>query len=383
MSAGVCAPDEWALGKAEGYPVCPPGPRTETRYLVGWVSRRDEVSASRRVARGQRVRSLARGAEPAWRYTWQGEARGLDDYLHRHRTTGLLVLRGGTILAERYQYDRRASHRMTSMSMAKTVVGMLVGLALDEGAIGSLHDRACDYVPELAGSPYGETELRHLLSMSSGVRFAEVYNGADDVALLARLSLMGASEGGPATLAPFRERERAPGERFRYSSAETQVLGLVLRAATGSTLADYLSEKVWMPMGAEADASWLVDRGGFEAAFTGINATLRDYGRLGLLLADDGAIAGRQVVPEDWVRAATVPQAAPGGLSGLFGYGYQAWVLHGARRQFAFRGVRGQVILVDPRARLVLVHTAAGEIGTPIGELLALWRGVVEWARAA
>ena len=375
------APDEWALGRAEGYPVCAPGPRTETRYLVGWVSRRDEVSASRRVACGPLARQLARADEPAWRYAWQGESRDLDDYLRRHRATGLLVMRGCTVLAERYQYDRGASHRMTSMSMAKTVVGMLAGLALEDGAIASLHDRACDYVPELADSPYGTTELRHLLSMSSGVRFAESYNGADDVALLARLSLLGASAGGPATLAPFRERERAAGERFRYSSAETQVLGLVVRAAARATLADYLSRKVWVPMGAEADATWLVDRGGYEAAFTGINATLRDYARLGLLLADDGAIAGRQVVPESWVRAATTPQAGLEGLSGLFGYGYQTWVLRGARRQFAFRGVRGQAILVDPRARLVLVHTAAGEIGTPIGELLALWRSVVDWAR--
>ena len=371
------APDEWALGKDEGYPVCSPGPRTETRFLIGLVSRRDEVAASRRVECGLRVRPLDRGEQPAWRYEWRGEACGLDDYLRRHRTTGFLVLRGDRVLAERYQYDRHARHRMTSMSMAKTVVAMLVGIALEEGAIGSLDDRAQDHVPDLAGSPYGGTRLRHLLSMSSGVRFTESYNGRDDVAMLSRLSLLGGSEGGPATLAPFCEREHPPGERFRYSSAESQALGLVLRAATGMTLAQYLSERIWIPMGAEAHASWLVDRGGYEAAFTGLNATLRDYGRLGLLLADDGAIPGRQVIPAAWVRAAT---CAKFGESALLGYGYQTWILRGLRRQFVLRGVRGQALFVDPAARIVMVHTAAGEIGTPVGELLALWRSVVACA---
>lgn len=371
------APDEIALGRAEGYPVCAPGTRTETRYLVGWVSRRDEVADSRRVDRGAWMRPLAREGEPAWRYEWRGEACGLDDYLARHRTTGFLVLRGDRILAERYQYERHAAHRMTSMSMAKTVVAMLVGIALEEGAIGAPDDLARDYVPELRGSPLGEASLRHLLCMSSGVRFVESYNGADDVALLSRLSLLGGSGGGAATLAPFRERDRPAGERFRYCSAETQALGLVLRAATGRALAEYLSRRLWSPMGAEAHASWLVDRGGYEAAFTGLNATLRDYGRLGLVLADDGAIAGRQLVPAAWVRAATCAQF---GHAALLGYGYQTWVLRGERRQFVLRGVRGQALFVDPAARLVMVHTAAGEIGTPIGELLALWRAVVEAA---
>ena len=134
-------------------------------------------------------------------------------------------------------------------------------------------------------------------------------------------------------------------------------------------------------MGAEADASWLVDRGGYEAAFTGLNATVRDYGRLGLLLANDGAAGGRQVIPAAWVRAATTPPAAqfePGRVPGLFGYGYQTWVLPGARRQFALRGVRGQFVFVDAAAKVVMVHTAAGEIGTPVGELVTLWTRVVE-----
>jgi CubicO group peptidase (beta-lactamase class C family) len=379
------APDEMALGKAEGYPVCPPTARIETRCLVGLVSRRDEAWPSRRVPRGRDTFALARApAEPRFRYRWRGSDHGVDDYLATHRTTGLLVLKGDTILAERYQYDRNASHRMTSMSMAKTVVAMLVGIAIDEGAIKSVDDTADRYVPQLTGTEYGVTPLRHLLSMSSGVAFSETYRGSDDIEALARLSMGFASPGGAATVAPFNRRERAAGARFHYASAETQVLGLVLRAATGKPVSDYLSEKIWQPMGAEADASWLIDKGGFEAAFTGLNATLRDYGRLGLLLANDGATAGRQVIPAAWVRAATTPPAPqfePGSIPGMFGYGYQTWILGGKRRQFVLRGVRGQAVFVDPEARVVLVHTCAAEIGTPVSELVALWSHVAEQSR--
>ena len=351
---------------------------------MGELSRRDEVYPSRKVRRGEKALELKRAEnEPGIRFTFRGEGGGLDDYLARNRTTGLAILKGDTILAERYQYDRTPAHRMTSMSMAKTVVAMLVGIAIAEGRIVSIDDRARKYVPELAGTPYGETPIRHLLTMSSGVRFTETYSGRDDVATLGRLSLLGESEGGAATLEPFRarERHRGAGERFHYASSETQVLGLVLRAATGVPIADYLSEKVWKPMGAEADASWLVDKGGFEAAYTGLNATVRDYARFGLLLANEGRALGRQAIPAEWVRAATTPSGGPfepGGTSQVLGYGYQTWILPSRSRQFVLRGVRRQAIFVDPVARVVMVHTAADAIGSAgFFELLALWDGVV------
>src|SRR2546427_473544 len=252
-------------------------PRPDMRCLVGLVSRFDEVFPARIVARGAKERPLKRAAaEPAIRYRYQSQDSGLDDYLSRHRTTGLLILKGETILAERYQYDRKPEQRMASYSMAKTIVAMLVGVALAEGRIQSLDDRAEKYVTELKGTLYGETPIRHLLTMSSGVRFTEVYSGSDDVATLARLSVLGESDGGAATVMPFRTRDRPPGERFSYSSAETQVLGLVLRAATGQLLAVYLSEKIWQPMGAAADASWNIDKSGHAVAYLGINATGRD-----------------------------------------------------------------------------------------------------------
>ena len=156
----------------------------------------------------------------------------------------------------------------------------------------------------------------------------------------------------------------------------------MLRAATGRSLAEYLSEKIWQPMGAEADASWNIDKGGYEAAFIGVNATVRDYARLGMLLANDGALDGRQIIPAGWVRAATTPSAKqfePGQTNMLYGYGYQTWILPGKERQFMLRGLRGQNVFVDPRSKLVLVHTAAGDVGDPgMGERLALWSAVVK-----
>jgi CubicO group peptidase (beta-lactamase class C family) len=384
-TGAAAAPDEDLLGKAEGYPVCPPSISPQARCLVGLLSHYDEAYLARVVPHGADVRPLRRApAEPAIHYTYRGNPATLDDYLSRNRTTGLLVLKGDTILVERYQYDRNATQRLASYSMAKTVVAMLVGIALSEGAIRSLDDPAATYVKALRGTPYGDTPLRHLLSMSSGVRFSETYSGWDDLATLVRRSIGGESEGGVATVAPFTTRERAAGERFSYSSAETQVLGLVLREATGKPLSDYLAEKIWQPMGAEADASWIVDKGGYENAFAFFNATLRDYGRLGLLLADDGARDGRTIIPAAWVRAATTPPAPQfrPGMTGMigapFGYGYQTWIVDEQSRQFVLLGLRGQAIFVAPAERIVMVHTAVRDIGGgDLRETLQLWQGVM------
>jgi CubicO group peptidase (beta-lactamase class C family) len=159
------------------------------------------------------------------------------------------------------------------------------------------------------------------------------------------------------------------------------VLGLVLRAATGKSLADYASEKIWQPMGAEADASWLIDAGGYEAAYFAFNATLRDYARFGMVLANDGALDGKQIIPANWVRTATTPPAKafePGRTSSIFGYGYQTWLLPGKEREFVLRGLRGQAIFVAPKSGIVMVHTAARDVDDFGSELTWLWFGVVD-----
>lgn len=365
--AALAAPDEALLGKAEGYPICGLddaniGP---DRCLVGLFSHFDEVYPARKVARGGPVHQLERAAaEPTLSYNTPDMRRSdVDGFLRSNRTMGLLILHGDRILVERYQYDRTPEQRFHSQSMAKTVVAMLVGIALQEGKIRSIDDLAQDYVPALADSPYGKTSLRHLLTMSSGVKYVETYKPGDDNAVLTARTYKQQSAGGVDTLAPFaaREREVPAGTRFYYASSETVALTLALCAAVGVPLAHYLSEKVWKPMGAEADASWLVDAGGYEVGFVGLNATLRDYGRLGLLLANEGAAEGQQIVPAAWVRAMTTPDAPHlrfGAALQYSGYGYQTWLIDARAPYFALLGIRGQAIFVDPVTKVVVVFIA-------------------------
>ena len=364
----MAAPDEELLGKAEGYPVCPLddanlGP---DRCLVGLFSHFDQVYPARKVSRGGPVHQLARAAtQPVISYVMSdGRRWGVDDFLEHNRTMGLLILKGDRILVERYQYDRTAQQRFHSQSIAKTVVAMLVGIALQEGKIRSIDDLAQDYVPALADSPYGKTSLRHLLTMSSGVKYHETYQPGDDNQVLTARTYKQQSAGGVDILVPFasREREVPAGTRFYYASSETVTLALALRAAVGVPLADYLSEKVWKPMGAEADASWLIDAAGFEVGFVGLNVTLRDYGRLGLLLANEGAVEGKQIVPAAWVRAMTsadAPHLRFGSALEVAGYGYQTWLIDPREPYFALFGIRGQGIFVDPATKLVVVFVAA------------------------
>ena len=287
-------PDADELGAAAGYPKGSRATFYSVGNAVGSHSHMDEIFPSRLVHRAPAPSRLARVAEP--------RIPALDDYLARSLTTGLLIARGDTILVERYQYDRTDRQRFTSWSMAKTMTAMLVGIAIAEGHIRAVDDQAAAYVPELAGTEYGRTSLRHLLQMSSGVRFRENYSGSDDVSTLVRNTYLLRGAGGPSAVAPFNERAAPAGTRFSYSSAETHVLGLVLRGATGRPPAEYLETKIWQPIGAEADATWLVDNSGQEATFCCFNAVLRDYARLALLMAHDGNWRGRQVIPAAWVR---------------------------------------------------------------------------------
>ena len=171
---------------------------------------------------------------------------------------------------------------------------------------------AGQYVKELAGTPYGETSLRHLLRMSSGMTFTERYDGRDDVARLSRA----VASGEPSVLsvlAGVSSRHSPAGSRFVYASSETEVLGRVLTAATGQTMGELTSQWLWKPMGAEHDAFWCTDRDGQASAYFCFNASLRDWARLGLLLAQDGRIGDQQIVPRDYLLEATDPARQPPG----------------------------------------------------------------------
>ena len=354
-----------------------------TSHSVDSYSRLDEILPARIARRGDTAAPWRRAArEPDIAYTGApalGAGRyRLADYMDRNPVTGLLVAQDGTIHLERYQYGRSDTHRMTSFSMAKTVIAMLVGIAVAEGRIGSIDNLAEQYAPTLRGLEYGATPLRHLLTMSSGVQFREEYDGNDDSARLSRATIGQQTLGGAAALRQFNTRIAAPGARWYYASSETYALAMVLRAAVGMPVADYFADRIWRPIGAEADASWLTDVSGLEVGYMGLQATLRDYAKLGLLMARGGRAGQRAVIPADWVAEMTRMQVSPARVGRFFGYGYQSWVFPQDDGSFAFLGVRGQALFVHPGSRLVMVHTAVRPDPRDPGgaDATAFWRGV-------
>jgi CubicO group peptidase (beta-lactamase class C family) len=387
FSAG--GPDAELYGAVENYPVkdrwrfYQPGNPASPKYRVGAFSHYDEIFPTRLISRATTAWPFKR-AQADVSYQYKGNHSSLADYLSRNPVTGLLIARDDRILVEHYQYGRTDKDRLISQSMAKSITGLLIGIAIADGAIKSVDDTAETYVPGLKGTEYGATPLRALLHMSSGVEFGEeadeAKGGGQDLDRLwgdmVRKHWF-SNKGTVASIAQFNRRIAPPGTQFRYASIETDVLGLVLRFATGKSMSEYLQQKVWQPIGTEADAKWLIDAEGYEVAHGFFNAVLRDYARLARLLAHDGTWEGRQIIPAQWMIEATTVRASDSYLTkaeGGFGYGYQFYLFPGSRRQFAMLGLLGQRILVDPPSKLVMVQTAVDERSP---EIWSLWRGAV------
>jgi CubicO group peptidase (beta-lactamase class C family) len=386
VEVAASAPDEELLGKAAGYPI---GVRKDwffdEKVRVGSFSHLDRILPHNILQKADRPLPLEPVlADFALSYRFEKQTWTIDDFLARQRVTGLLILKDGRILLERYQYDRTAAHRFVSHSMAKSIVSLAVGLALQDKKIASLDDTVAKYATSLSGSAYGETSIRNILRMASGVAFKEVYDGKDD---LAKFGALRGAKGVDEALRAFSARDAEPGQRFHYASIETVVLAVLIRAVAGQSLSDYLTERLWQPMGAQADATWIKARDGLEVAAGSFSAVLRDYGRLGVLLANDGVVGSKQIIPKDYLLEATDwhrhPDAfAPRKATPYFGYGYQFWTYPGEIRRFALLGVYGQSIFVDPGLKLVMVITAAAKNASVGKETFAserdtVWRALV------
>lgn len=389
-SFSASGPDAETYGADAGFPLGGIRGARTPRFMVASFSHFSDILHSETVATGGAPSPLVRDCNGFdLQYKLDGQTYSIDDYLARNPATGFLIARGSTILVERYQYGRRDTDRFTSQSMAKTITSMLFGIAMADGKIRSLDDRAADYVPEMKGSAYGETTLRALLTMSSGVAYTETYEGTDDATQFSRALQRRDSPGAAALLRQYDNREVPEGTRFHYAGSETETLGLVLSAAIGQPLPAYASERLWKPLGAEADAAWGIDARGQALAYCCFNARLRDYARLALLLANDGG----GIIPAGWVREATsAPRdsfRSPRKATPFEGYGYQTWLLPFRNRMFALRGIHGQSIYVYPAQKLVLVHTAVRvkpNKDPAVRELNTLWFALVrqvEQAQAA
>ncbi len=383
----AAAPDEELLGKSAGYPL---GNRRNWFYdeatRVGSFSNLDKIVPYYYTLNKAPASLLLRAAatEPNYQYRFENQARTLSDFLARQRVTGLLVIKDGEIQFEHYQYDRTDKSCFVSHSMAKSIVSLAVGMALAEGKIASLDDMASKYVPKLAGSPYGETTIRNVLRMSSGVAFNETYDGNDD---MHRFEVLRFQKGSIEALRVFDNREAPQGTRFHYASSETVILALVVRAVTGQTLSQYVTRRLWQPMGAEDDATWLKGPDGVEAASGAFNAVLRDYGRLGILLANDGAVGASRFCRKNicWRRpigAGSLMRSSPGRRLHISDMATSSGLFPGQKRRFALLGVYGQSIFVDPELKLVMVLTGVAKTAsvgpeTYGAERDAVWRGLV------
>jgi CubicO group peptidase (beta-lactamase class C family) len=324
------------------------------------------------IRRGDAVRPLPPHARSLADLTFDvGDVRlGVGDYMARRRTAGVLILKDGEIALERYGMRSGPETLWTSFSTAKSMTATLCGAALHDGAIGSLDDRCDLYLPRLRGSAYEGVTVRNVLRMCSGVAWSEDDDGRSDGGGLSR-ALASRRPGAILDLLCSLPRAQPQGVVFNYSTVESCLLGALIVAATGRPLADYCAETIWGPAGMEADGRWLLESdGGLELGGLGVGARLRDVGRFGQLVLEDGAaLSGRRVLPPGWRDLAGQPDSAATGFGRLMpgfplGYGYQWWVLpHGPTGihagAFMACGSFGQYIYVHPTARVVAVIRSA------------------------
>jgi CubicO group peptidase (beta-lactamase class C family) len=279
--------------------------------------------------------------------------RDLEQFLAASDTTAFLIVRGDTLVYEGYFNGAGHDTVQTSMSIAKSVLSALVGIAVGEGRIGSADDPITRYVPELATRDrrFAKVTLRHLLTMTSGLRYRE--DGGpwgDDTATYYAPDLR-------ALALEETEVVEAPGRRFHYNNFNPLLVGLALERATGTPVAAYLEARLWRPLGMEADGSWSLDSqaSGFEKMESGLNARAADFARFGLLFARDGAWRGRQLVPRAWVRDTNL--VPTWGRGPALSYQYFWWVQDQRRPPARLAlGKYGQYIYVVPDSDLVLVR---------------------------
>ena len=332
---------------------------------------------SRSIPTGEQVSALPAGPEVDLRVPARDDGNTtarLDDVLRGTDTRAFVVVHADRLVYERYFGGSGPRSPETSFSVAKSVVSTLVGIAIDQGRIGSVDDPVSRYVPELAARDprFTGITLRHLLTMSSGLRYEESsfpLPQGDDTSTYYGVDLR--KEALERT-----EIEQVPGRKWHYNNFNPLLLGLVLERATGMPVSEFMASRLWQPLGAGSDASWSLDseRSGFEKMESGLNATALDYARFGLLLLHGGEWNGRRIVSREWVRDATSVHTATD-FPNPYGY---FWWIDGKRsdRFYAF-GNYGQYIYVDPHADVVVVRLGS-DWGSGNEAWLATFRAIAD-----
>ena len=317
----------------------------------------EQISSARVVPADENVYPLPRNETDLGplEFTYENEVWTIDEYVERQKVAGLIVVKDGAIVYERYELGNTEESRWVSYSIAKSVASLLIGAAINDGYIKDVDEMVSDYLPRLKGSSYDKSSIRNVLQMSSGVEWTEDYADPDsDISTTPWTTL--------AFYEYLRGKPRAyePGTVFNYNTAEANVVGNIVRSAVGNNLSTYLSEKIWKPFGMERDAHWvLTEPGGGEFGGSSLSATLRDYARIGLFAMNNGVLAdGTAVLPEDWMRESTTPS------QGRAGYGYLWWLRD--NNAYAASGIFGQQIYIDPDINIVIaMHSARDDASNP------------------
>jgi len=273
----------------------------------------------------------------------------MDDFFVKQQLAGALILHHGRVRYERYGLGLSTEKRWTSFSVAKSITSSLVGIAIKQGHIKSLDDKVSDYVKGLKGSAYDSVTVEQLLTMTSGVQWNEDYD--DPKSDVAKFGTHESDDGLSSIVSYMKNLPRAypAGEKWQYSTGETNLIGVLVTEATERTLSQYLTETIWQPFGMENKASWLLSPDGQEMSGCCIQASLRDFARYGLFVLEDGKVNNESIVPKGWFAAATKDQV---NIDPQRGYGFQWWTF--ADGSFTARGIFGQTIFIDPQRQLVV-----------------------------
>jgi len=363
-------------------------PRDTIGVMLSWTPeqtivnfrRADQIFAAHTIHRGATARALPRAAvqiDPVVTPSDGSPAVSIAQLMDAERISGVIAVKDGEIILERYAYGRGPDDRWLSMSVAKSITTTLIGAAVKDGLIHSIDDRVVRYIPELKGTAFEGVTILNLMTMSSGVRWNEDYiDLTSDIALAGGKEMVG---GVPPLVAYAKrlDREAKPGTRRKYQTIDADMLGIALsRALKGRTLAEYISEKVWQPFGMEADASWIVDKAGIERGGCCLSITLRDYARFGMFMDEAAQAGGVSVLPEGWIHEAWTPQlSTPDKYAKGFGYYWQI------RQDGGYEavGAYGQSVTIYPKEHLVIAVNSASVdhrgIGLARWDLIAAIRG--------
>ena len=287
------------------------------------------------------------------KYNTQKVPKDYRDFLNKYKTRAFIVMKNDTLLYEEYWDQHNENSVSNSFSVAKTVVALLVSIAVEEGKIKSLDDKVAKYIPEFKEKGRDVITIRHLLQMSSGLDWeesaknpfshnAESYYGSDLYGLVTRQNLV-----------------TKPGEAFLYQSGNSQLLAFVVEKATGQDLTKYADEKIWKKIGASGDAYWSLDKeNGNEKAFCCLYANARDFARLGMVILNKGKFGEEQIFPEWFYNEMIAPPnlTTEDGVAN-YRYGLHIWTYFGnANPVYYCRGIKGQYIITIPEENLLIVR---------------------------